>query len=231
MVMRLLKKKEIDKLKAADRKREIDEGVKLARRVDGLRETSAKEEASLEQYRTATLASIGAEIIEATNKRDTLSKEVKEYEERKTVALVPLTAQWKELEEEKATLAEEQASWTKRREGWEDAELDLKERKRQIGLEEHRLHLRGISVQEDLQKSAKLMASAEQASKESATSAKTRTLELDDRERGLVSRETSVNNREKNASIREAEQDIRERELNKLETKLRDRTKMASKKK
>ena len=48
--MRLMKKSDITKANAQAKKREIDEGVKLAKRIDGLRETLADEEQSLEKF-------------------------------------------------------------------------------------------------------------------------------------------------------------------------------------
>lgn len=69
-MLRLLSKDEVAKQKGNDRSREVAEGLKLTRRVDGLRELTATEEKLFEDFRTQTLAHINKEITEATEKRD-----------------------------------------------------------------------------------------------------------------------------------------------------------------
>jgi len=56
--MRLLAKREVDQRKSVERARDIDEGMKLARQVDTLRETKAEEEASLARFRTESISKI-----------------------------------------------------------------------------------------------------------------------------------------------------------------------------
>ena len=70
--MKLLKKSEINTLKAQERKAEIDQGLKLSRRVDVLRETAAQEEASLEAFRRSSIKAINEEIKQLTYVRDSL---------------------------------------------------------------------------------------------------------------------------------------------------------------
>jgi F0F1-type ATP synthase membrane subunit b/b' len=95
--MKLLAKSDLVKAKAFDRQREMDEGLKLAKRVDTLREVAAEEEASLAKFRTTTLSVIGDEIIAITNKRDVLKQEVKSLEGRKVIALTPLVDEWSKI--------------------------------------------------------------------------------------------------------------------------------------
>lgn len=97
MAMRLLKKSEVDKAKAEDRKREIDEGLKLATRVDSLRETQANEEKALERFRIETISRINEEIVSLTKTKNELSKEVSDLEDRKREALKPLDEAWEEV--------------------------------------------------------------------------------------------------------------------------------------
>lgn len=95
--MRLMAKSDIDKAKAAAQRQSIDEGLKLAKRVDALREVSAAEEASLERFRSETLKVIHAEITEVTEKRDTLKKEVADLEALKVELQKPLDEEWVRL--------------------------------------------------------------------------------------------------------------------------------------
>lgn len=60
--MRLLLKNEVDQLKAKDRQREIDEGLKLSRKVDELRELQAKTEKELEDYKAQSLSVLKQEL-------------------------------------------------------------------------------------------------------------------------------------------------------------------------
>jgi ATP:corrinoid adenosyltransferase len=76
MPIKLLSKQEINQRKAIERKVEIDEGAKLARRIDSLREIVANEEASLASFRSKTIASINADIQKVTTERDNLLQEV-----------------------------------------------------------------------------------------------------------------------------------------------------------
>jgi len=76
MPIKLLPKQEISRLQAEEKRVAIQEGVKLARRVDNLREIAAQEEASLASFRTATLTEIKKQTDDAKSKRDSLLKEV-----------------------------------------------------------------------------------------------------------------------------------------------------------
>lgn len=76
--MKLLSKNEVQDLKQQERGVEVREGVKLARKIDVLRETASKEETNLAKFRIETLKIIQAEILEWTTKRDALKLEVNE---------------------------------------------------------------------------------------------------------------------------------------------------------
>ncbi len=113
--MKLLSKSEISKAAAVDRQREIEEGLKLAKRVDSLREVAAEEDASLEKFRTETLARISKEISEETTKRDVLVVEVVDLEERKRLSLIPITEKWDEVLQKESLVAEQLAEVDKQK--------------------------------------------------------------------------------------------------------------------
>lgn len=106
-MIRLLPKSEIQKAKASAQKQTIDEGLKLARRVDGLRETVSEEEKALEEFRVTTIKRIYSEIETVAVKRDDLLAEVKDLEKRKAEALKPLDKEWEEVNNAKVTVATE----------------------------------------------------------------------------------------------------------------------------
>lgn len=101
--MKLLTKQELTERKAEEQRREIDEGLKIARQVDRLRETKAEEEASLLRFRTESIKKIQSEITELGAKRDDLANQVARLEKEREVSLIPVT----ELEEQAAGLLEE----------------------------------------------------------------------------------------------------------------------------
>lgn len=90
MAIKLLQKREIDIAKGRDRQLEVQEGLKLARRVDGLRETQAQEEKSLELFRQNTVANINTEIEKESVKLEALKADVFALEDRRRNALVPV---------------------------------------------------------------------------------------------------------------------------------------------
>jgi hypothetical protein len=76
-MLRLLPKSELDKMKNSDKAREVAEGLKISRRVDGLRELAAAEESKLEKYRKETLEAIRKDIKELDGQKESLLSEVR----------------------------------------------------------------------------------------------------------------------------------------------------------
>ena len=60
--MKILNRQQINEEKSRLRKIEIDEGIKLAEKIDLLRETAAKEESKLKKFRDENLKIIQKEI-------------------------------------------------------------------------------------------------------------------------------------------------------------------------
>lgn len=123
MAMKLLDKREIDKSKALEMSRAVQEGAKLAKRVDALREAQAQEEVALAKFRKETLTKIHEEITYHATTRDALYNEVRTLEARKVEALKPIEAEKREAQEAVAHLEE-----TKRHLEAKSRELEEKER-------------------------------------------------------------------------------------------------------
>lgn len=96
--MKLLSKQDIDLAKARERKMEIDEGKKLAERVDTLRRVLPAEMARLEEFRDKTVAAVKADIEQILERKNRLSKEADAEEERRARAMEPLTERERELD-------------------------------------------------------------------------------------------------------------------------------------
>ncbi len=137
--MKLLDKQEVNKAKAQDRKREVDEGAKLARQVDALRAVTAKEQANLTKFREESLKTLRVEISDLAAKKLLLETNIVELEEERTKLLQPLDqkkaqidANRKQLEELTQHLQEEQARL-------EQNKKDHSKRNEELTLEESRI--------------------------------------------------------------------------------------------
>lgn len=131
MSIKLLPKSEIANLKAKDQEREIKEGIKIATRVDGLRELQSKTEQDLERYRTVTLERIGEEIKSLNSKKEELLGNISQLQ-GKYDAMLP----------EMATKRTELAQFEKSLNGWE----------RKLEKREENASLMEIDVMEALEK-------------------------------------------------------------------------------
>lgn len=128
--MKLLKKQEVDRLKAEERRQQIEEGLKVARQVDTLREVRAAEEESLQKFRRETVGSISKEITELTLKRDALKVEVAVLEGKRVVALKPLKDKEGKLALSEYTLVELHEMMYFKRVALDEAEAELAARKK-----------------------------------------------------------------------------------------------------
>lgn len=124
-MLRLLKKSEIAAAQANDRAKEIQEGLKISRRVDSLRELATKEEATLEKFRSETLRTIGSEISELEGKKDSLKIELVYLREELTKETTLSRDERKNLEALKATLEEKDRKLNAQSEELALAEIDI----------------------------------------------------------------------------------------------------------
>lgn len=77
--MKLLAKSDIQKAKSIERQQLVNEGLKLAKRVDDLREVVAEEEQTLENFRRETLKEIHRQIRIEQAKLDKIINKQKLY--------------------------------------------------------------------------------------------------------------------------------------------------------
>lgn len=139
MAMKLLAKSELDRKKAEARKMDIDEGMKLARKVDNIREVLAQEEESLIAFRTSMVASISKEIERLEARKLSLSSEVSELARKRNDLLEPIDAELKSLAEARKEFSDRESSVSSRERMCEDRErisfellADARERQRQV---------------------------------------------------------------------------------------------------
>lgn len=109
--MRLLPKEEISRQKAQEQKQTIDEAVKLAKRVDSLRELAAVEQTRLVKYRDASLEEIQKKLIEEGDKLQNLQVQVQQESRKLEFLQHPLEKERERIEASKAELEKRSQSF------------------------------------------------------------------------------------------------------------------------
>ncbi len=103
--MKLLSKNEINQKKTSERKLEIDEGIKLAKKVDSLRETFTEEQRNLEKFRSGTTKAVYEEIDCLISKKTDLVSEIEVLKENREKLLIPLDEEWSKINEREKEIA------------------------------------------------------------------------------------------------------------------------------
>jgi hypothetical protein len=125
--MRLLSKTEVDKLKQDDKSREISEGLKISRRVDALRELSAKEEQNLTKFRDEILSNLRKEEEEIAVRKSDLAKEVAELDKKLANLLPDIATDRKSLDKQKKELNLREKYLNEKQESINLQEIDIAE--------------------------------------------------------------------------------------------------------
>ena len=223
MAMKLLTKSEQNKAKALEKNKEIQEGLKLAKRVDALREISAQEDKALKEFRKSSLAQITSEILDETKKRDDLQKEVRDLEDRKLEALKPLDLEWDKVKVAKEELTRKEATILGITEGHKAEYEDINRRIKDISDKEaHLATVADITLSKHDRAEKILLQAREQAisSKKIAEYVAREAKELinnaQEKERYIINREKAVFTKEE--ELREKEIDLAKQVI-----KIRDR--------
>lgn len=106
--MRLLDPKQVSAAKAQERKLEIDEGMKIAKRVDALREALVQEEQNVAQFRAGVVPKLQEQIAELCLEVDRKKEELDEANRHLALAREPLDKEWAELHADKAEVEVQQ---------------------------------------------------------------------------------------------------------------------------
>lgn len=221
--MKLLPKSEIHQRKALEQKQVIDEGVKITRRIDSLREVMASEETTLEKFRSETLAQIHKETTQAADKRDVLLGEVRELEAAKREALKPLTQEQKAIDEAKAELELKEAEIASQALTQDVREQTISEKKRELSLAEEKATQREDRTIQELKDAASANEQA-QTVLHNAKQVETEALNLKERVTNeLVHREKACANHENSIILREEQLKADQAELAKEWRLLSDR--------
>ncbi len=101
MAMKLLPKSDVLAARADEQRRKADEGARIARRVDAVRETLLTEEAKLEEFRRRKVAEIDADIASRRSEREGLKAEVSRLTRERKALLEPLDRERAEVADAK----------------------------------------------------------------------------------------------------------------------------------
>ena len=133
-MMKLLPKTKIASMKSDERKKEIEEGAKLAKTVDALRQVKGKEEANLKKFRDESLKIIDLEIGGRIKEREALDKEIDQKKQERIVLESPidLSKAWDEVNTLKYDLQNKEISLISR----EALVHDIEEREEKVKKQE-----------------------------------------------------------------------------------------------
>lgn len=127
--MKLLRKPEIMARKASDEAREAAEGLKIARKVDALRELAADEEKKLSDFRNASLRETQEAIGKLEEQRASLASEVASLQTKLGKMLPGMGTRREELDKKEKHLFAVERQQKQRKEELDLQELDILEDK------------------------------------------------------------------------------------------------------
>ncbi len=137
--MKLIEKKEILAAQNLDRKRDVEEGHKLASKVDALRKLAADEQANLLKFSRETLRKVHSDIDSNISERDSIKREVDQLKEARATLQVPLDAEWHKIENEKKIIEENKTSIAILSSGLDSRASSITENEKQLSVEENRI--------------------------------------------------------------------------------------------
>lgn len=139
-MLRLLPKNEAARRRTEEDRQRMDEGMRVAERVDTLREIASSDEVAIEQYRISSLVAVQEEVnaLHATlnEKRDALKEAERAWRKLMETKQAPLDKQWflfvstekKRIESQQAQLTKELGEADKERIRLKTIELSLAQR-------------------------------------------------------------------------------------------------------
>lgn len=230
--MKLLEKHEVDQLKARERKQEIDEGAKLAKKIDELRRLEADEKSRITSWRDSSLELVKGEIAEAFKERDTLRSEIQELKKVKERLLLPLDAEWEKVHAEQHALDSLKSELQEKEEKLALLEKDIATKSRSIEVEEVRVeNLRNFALQKRTESEAVLTRAKEDVA-QMRNNAQTILIEAELTEKLLTEREERVAEKEAviDNKMKESEAYAKKLHIKQLQLKDLEETLIATKK-
>lgn len=221
--MQLLKRSTVQTEVASQRQKQIDEGIRIAQKVDALRQTLGE----LEQQQARFLAGMEKELEERTQplvrKIASLQKDIEDLEEKRRLLLEPLDAQWVVVNAKESELVELQTLLEKktseivfREERTIELGTELKNRLFKVKTRERELDKTIRTASEELYIAQEKHVEAQKIKDAADTYSKVSKQEL-------LTREADIAVREREVGMLRNHTNDRERELDERETLIKDR--------
>lgn len=227
--MRLLDKNTVVRQQAQEHKLEIDEGLKLAQKIDLLRKTASEEEKKLADFRIGSLTAIQNELKPLNDKKASLENDVKDLEKKREKLKEPLDNEWARLEDEKKNLEKDKEELTRKVSNFLQEAVKQDKRDKAIKVEEERLeeiriqaNKMAVSALSDRDIAKELLNKAKAEAEEVFKECESKKAELISREMIIAGQERGIINTKALLSRREKELDLQERAIkDKYDTLLR----------
>lgn len=168
-----------------ERRKDIDNGVTLARRVDTLRDTLLNEEQKLENFRNSTIKIVQQEIDNKINEKTLLEIELVKLKEKRIELLKPLDEEWEQVNEEKQSVQKLGYLILKEKDELADFDNYLNERDKNLIQEEQRIVTLKEQVKQELQTAHDISLEAKNCLIEAKKEVKRLTTPLRKKEKGL----------------------------------------------
>lgn len=215
--MKLLSKSEVESTKTEEKRREIEQGMNLARKIDVLRETAVVEEKTLTDLRTGATSLLAAEIKEKKDEIEDLDGQILLRQEELEELRKPLDAEWKILQHAKDAFTASVEDHNARTEA-EDRERLFLTTTAQGSFTKAQATLLAAEEKESrastmLQKAIDDTTSIEKQLKLSTERLNAIDEEILNKESTLKRREDNVTRREEEATLKESSLNHKEREL------------------
>ncbi len=201
MAMRLLQRSAVKIAKNLDTQREIEEGKKLAKRVDSLRELSSVEEKNLLAFRDQTMNTVRAELEPLHQEKRVLLQDIQRLETQRKLLLAPLDAKWEEVTKAQKIVDDWEAELTARESAAAHLEDDNKLRSATLKKRNAVIAEKEALVQEIVETATKMVADAKEVLADARNEAQTTKMRSELATLSLVERETAVALRERDAVI------------------------------
>lgn len=220
--MRLLPKNEVQGARALDRHREIEEGKKLATRVDDLRQLEAIEKANLLKFREESLKRVKAEIEALVLEKTSLENEIEAKKVERSRLLIPLDKEWEEIKAKNIEIDQKREQLVQNNELLHQNELIYNQRLNELKTEQERVATERENSKFALQISVKMRDESEQILLETKEKKRRVSFEVKKIEKALNVREYDVAARERDVSNERIVLAAREKALNEERIYLKD---------
>lgn len=192
---------------------DINNGIKLAKKVDSLKEKLLEEENKIELFKTETIKIVQKEIDNKIQEKDLLSREIIELKRKREELLKPLDEEWKQVNLEKQNILNELEN-IKRLKNQSDLSFkEIDNRLSKLKEEEERIENLKISIQNKIEDTNKHFEEAKVTLENAKQKSREIIEPLNQKEKQLNEKEESIRVYKQTLELREIEIQEQEKEI------------------